>query len=361
MPKVALAYSGRLDTDICIWYLKNVRGMKVITFSANIGQPEYLEPLAERAVQIGAFAAHLADLREKFVHDFIFPVIKAGAVYQGHYHLFSALARPLIMQELLEIAREEGALKIAHGSHGAGNDALRFENILKDIAPEMEVIAPMNDLGLRGPADELAYAKEHNIPTPSEKGTLRNIEQNLWGANIQLHHLSSWEDVPRDAWNLTVPAAHAPNKPAVIELTFAGGVPTALDDEAMAPVKLIEHLTKLGGRAGVGWVDAIEDRIRPKKVREVYETPAAAIVHVAHRALEALTLAKNARQFTERMAGRYAELVYEGRWFSPLRRSLAQFYEELNRAIAGTVRLQLYKGHIDVLGATSPHSLHALE
>lgn len=361
MAKVALAYSGRLDTDICIWYLRNVLGMKVITFSANVGQPEYLEPLAERAVQTGAFAAHLADLRERFVQDFIFPVIKANAVYQGHYHLFSALARPLIMDELIDIARDEGATAIAHGGHSTGNDAMRFEKIAHDLAPEMKILTPLQDLGLKNTEDDIAYAKEHNIPVNTNKRVMRNVEQNLWGANIQLHECASWDPPPKDAWILTVPATQAPNRPILIEVEFEAGVPVGMDGERVPPVKLIEKLTKLGGRSGVGWYDVIEDRIRPKKVREVYEAPAAAIIHEAHRALEALTLEKNARQLTERMASRYAELVYEGRWFSGLRRSLAQFYEELNRPITGDVRIQLYRGHIDVLGAKSPNSIYRPE
>ena len=356
MPKVALAYSGHLDTDICIWYLKNVLGMKVITFSADVGQPEYLEPLAERAVQIGAFAAHLADLRERFVQEYIFPVIKADAVYQGHYHLFSALARPLIMTELVGIARDEGATMIAHGSHGAGNDAIRFERIAGEIAPDLKILTPLRDLGLASPADEVAYAREHGIPTPSIEGTLRNVEQNLWGVNIQLHQTDAWDDPPSDARLITTAPEEAPATPAVIELEFAEGVPVALDGEKLPPVELIERLTKIGGRAGVGWYDVMEDRVRPRKMREVYEAPAATIVHAAHRALEALLLEREPRQFIERMASRYAQIVYDGRWFSPLRRSLEKFYEELNRPIAGTVRLKLYRGRLDVVGARSPNS-----
>jgi argininosuccinate synthase len=356
MPKVALAYTGRLDTDICLSYLRNVLGMKVITFSANIGQPEVLEPLAERAVRIGAYAAHLADLRERFVREFIFPAVRADAVYQGRTPLFAALARPPIVEELVRIAREEGAGAIAHGSHGIGNDVVRFETLMRDVAPEIKILAPLRELGLNTSAEEIEYARTHSIAARPARGFLHNAEQNLWGANLRLPPCDPWDEAPRDARVLTVPPAQAPSRPTTLELELREGVPVGLDGEEPSPVALIERLTKLGGRAGVGWSDVIEDRIRPQKSREIYEEPAAAIIDEARRALEALVLEKEARQMIGPMGARYAELVYEGRWFSSLRRSMDRFFEELNRPISGKVRMQLSRGRIEVLGVRSPHA-----
>jgi argininosuccinate synthase len=358
MPKVALAYSGSLDTTICVHYLRHVRGMKVFTFSANVGQPEYLAPLAERAVELGAAAAHLADLREKFVREYIFPCIRANAVYEQGYFLFSALSRPLIVEELVKIADDEGCDCLAHGSRGIGNDMLRIENCIRAVAPAMRVVTPLVELGLRSPKDDLEYAKRTGIQFESEKQTVYNVEQNLWGNNIQLRDVKdTWEEPPKDTYILTVPPDDASARPTVIEIEFKNGDPVGVDGEEFGPVKLIETLNKIGGRCAVGRFDVVENRISGLKTREIYESPAAAILLTAHRALESITLEREVMHFKESLSQRYADLVYEGKWFLSVREGLDAFFMRINEKVTGTVRLSLCRGALTVTGRKSPHSL----
>lgn len=358
MPKVALAYSGSLDTTICVHYLRHVKGMKVYTFSANLGQPEYLAPLAERAVELGAAAAHLADLRDKFAREYIFPCIRANAIYEQGYFLFSALSRPLIVEELVQIADDEGCDYIAHGSRGIGNDMLRITNSIRAVSPSMKVLTPLVELGLKSPKDDLEYAKKNGIKFESEKNTVYNVEQNLWGNNIQLRDMKdTWDSPPKDTYILTSPPEDSPVKPAVIEIEFKGGIPVGLDGEAVSPVDLIESLNKIGGRAAIGRFDVVENRISGLKTREIYESPAAAILLTAHRALESITLEREVLHFKDSLSARYADLVYEGKWFLPVRQGLDAFFSKINENVSGTVRLGLCKGAITILGRKSPHSL----
>lgn len=358
MPKVALAYSGSLDTAICVHYLRHVKGMKVYTFSANVGQPEYLEPLAEQAVDLGATAANLADLREKFARDYIFPCLRANAVYEQGYYLFSALARPLIVQELLLIAEDEGCEFIAHGSRGIGNDRIRLDNCVRSLAPDAQVLTPLVELSLKSPIEDLRYAREHDIPIASEKAVLHNLEQNLWGNNIQVPELQdTWEDLPRDTYILTTPQTDATARPTVLEIGFEKGVPVSVDGEPLPPVKLIEMLNKIAGRCAVGRFDVVENRISGRKTREVYEAPAAAVLHAAHRALESITLEKELLHFQEPLSQKYAELVYEGKWFTPMREALDGFFTRVNERVTGDVRVSLLKGALTILGRRSPNSL----
>jgi len=358
MAKVALAYSGSLDTTICVHHLKHAKGMKVYTFSVNVGQPEYLAPLAERAVELGAAAAHLADLREKFVTDYIFPCIRANALYEQGYFLFSALSRPLIVEELVKIAEDEGCDALAHGSRGIGNDMLRMENCIRAVAPSMKVITPLVELGLRSPKDDLEYAKKTGIQFESEKQTVYNVEQNLWGNNIQLRDMKdTWEEPPKDTYILTVPPDDAPSKPVIVEIGFRNGDPVEVDGEELGPVKLIETLNKIGGRCAVGRFDVVENRISGLKTREIYESPAAAILLTAHRALESITLEREVMHFKESLSQRYADLVYEGKWFLSVRQGLDAFFSKVNENVTGTVRLSLCRGALMVTGRKSPHTL----
>lgn len=358
MPKVALAYSGSLDTTLCVHYLRHVKGMKVYTFSANLGQPEYLTPLAERAVELGASAAHLADLRDKFVREYIFPCIRANAVYEQGYFLFSALSRPLIVQELIQIAEDEGCEYIAHGSRGIGNDMLRIENCIQAVSPGMKVLTPLVDLGLRSPKDDLEYARRVGLRVDGETRAVYNIEQNLWGNNIQLREMKdTWEPPPKDTYILTVPPEEAPSRPASVEIEFKQGDPVAVDGEEMAPVKLIETLNQIGGRCAVGRFDVVENRISGLKTREIYESPAAAILLAAHRALCSITLEREVMHFKESLSQKYADLVYDGKWFLPVRQGLEAFFTKINEEVTGSVRLSLCRGAILVTGRKSPHSL----
>jgi argininosuccinate synthase len=358
MPRVALAYSGSLDTAICVHYFRHVRGMRVVTFSANVGQPEYLEPLAEQAVELGASAAHLADLRDKFAREYIFPCIRANAVYEQGYFLFSALSRPLIVQELVKIAEEEGCEYIAHGARGTGNDMQRIENCIGAVAPQLGILTPLVDLDLRSPQDDVEYARRNGIRFESEKKTLYNIEQNLWGNNIQLRGVyDTWEDAPKDTFVLTTSPWESPVRPTVIEIDFLKGEPKAVDGEELLPARLIDHLNKLGGRNAVGRFDVVESRISGLKSREIYESPAAAILVAAHRALESITLDREAVHFKEALSQEYADLVYGGKWFTPVREGLDAFFARVNEKVTGTVRLSLCRGALNVLGRKSPHTL----
>ncbi len=358
MPRVALAYSGSVDTTICVHHLRHVKGMKVYTFSANLGQPEYLEPLAEQAVELGASAAHLADLREKFARDYIFACIRANAVYEQGYFLFSALSRPLIVEELVKIAEEEGCEFIAHGSRGIGNDMLRIENCIRAVAPALQVLTPLVDLDLRSPLDDLEYARKAGIRFESERRTVYNVEQNLWGNNIQLRDIKdTWEEPPKDTYILTTPVPETPSRPSVIEIEFREGNPVAVDGEEMGPVRLIETLNRIGGRCAVGRFDVVENRISGLKTREIYESPAAAILLAAHRALESISLEREVMHFKESLSQKYADLVYEGKWFLPVRKGLDAFFAQINEKVTGTVRLSLCRGALTVTGRKSPHSL----
>ncbi len=358
MTKVALAYSGSLDTVICVHYFRHVRGLKVVTFSANVGQPEYLEPLAEQAVELGASAAHLADLREEFARDFIFPCIRANAVYEQGYFLFSALSRPLIFQKLAEIAEEEGCEYVAHGARGTGNDLVRIENCLGAVAPQVEIITPLLDLDLRNPQEDIEYARKNGIEFESEKKTLYNIEQNLWGNNIQLRgDHDTWEPPPKDTYVLTTVPSEAPARPTEIEIEFVRGDPVAVDGEALPPVRLIDHLNKIGGRNAVGRFDVVESRISGIKAREIYESPAAAILLAAHRAIESITLEREVLHFKETLSQKYADLVYEGRWFLPIREGIEDFFLRINQKVTGTVRLTVCRGSLVVTGRKSPNTL----
>ncbi len=357
MPKVALAYSGGLDTTICVHYLKEVKGLKVVTFSANLGQPEYLEPLAEQAVELGASAAHLADLRDEFARHYVYPCVRANAIYEQGYHLFSALARPLIVKELVNIALEEGCDAIAHGSRGIGNDRIRLNNAAKALAPDLDVLMPLEELGLRNTTDDVAYAREHGLLVENVGRTLYNVEQNLWGNNIQVGFKDTWEEAPRDTYLMTSPLDETPNKPVPVTIGFEAGLPVSIDGEGLAPVKLIEKLNKIGGRCGAGRFDVVENRIAGLKTRELYEAPAAAILLAAHRGLEAITLEKDVLHFKDGLSRKYADLVYEGRWFVPMREGLEAFFEKVSERVSGEVRVSLFKGSITVTGRKSPNSL----
>ncbi|HEU4332852.1 MAG TPA: argininosuccinate synthase, partial [Candidatus Eisenbacteria bacterium] len=275
-------------------------------------------------------------------------------------YLFSALSRPLIMQELVEIARLEGCDAIAHGSRGIGNDRIRLRNSGRALAPDLEMLAPLEELGLQTPSDDLAYAKEHGLPFESEKQTLWNTEQNLWGNNIQLRgKVDAWDEPGKDTYIMTVPVSAAPNKPVTVEIGFVQGRPETIDGEETGPVELIGKLNQIGGRCAVGRFDVIENRITGLKTRELYEAPAAAILHAAHRALESITLERDVLHFKDALSHKFADLVYEGKWFSPMREGLDSFFARVNERVTGTVRLSLFKGAISVTGRKSPNSLLA--
>jgi len=358
--KVVLAYSGGLDTSVILHWLKSTHGCEVITFTADLGQGEDLSGIEEKALKTGASKAYVLDLREEFVTDYIFPTLKAGAVYEGLYLLGTAMARPLIAKYLVEIAHREGADAVAHGCTGKGNDQVRFEVSVKALDPNLQVIAPWREWNLRSREDEIAYAKAHGIPLEGISGeSIYSRDGNLWHLSHEGGPLEDpWWEPDEELFLLTTAPAAAPGDPEYLTLDFEHGVPVALNGEKLSPVALIARLNALAGKHGVGRVDMVENRLVGMKSRGVYETPAGTVLYLAHQALEHLCLDRETLHYKELVAHKYAELVYYGLWFSPLREALDAFVDATQRTVTGTVRLKLYKGSCTVVGRKSPYSLY---
>ncbi|MDD4335264.1 MAG: argininosuccinate synthase [Desulfotomaculaceae bacterium] len=362
MPKVVLAYSGGLDTSIIIPWLKENYGYEVIALTVDLGQKEELEPLHEKAIKTGASKIYIEDARREFAEEYIFPTLKAGAIYEGKYLLGTSMARPLIAKKMVEIARKEGAEAIAHGATGKGNDQVRFELGIKALAPDLKIVAPWREWDIRSREDAIDYAGARNIPVPVTKARPYSLDRNMW-------HLSHEGADLEDPWNepldevllLITPPAKAPDKPTYVEIDFEQGIPVKLDGAALDPVALIDKLNEIAGRNGVGIVDMVENRLVGMKSRGVYETPAGTVLFNAHREMELLTLDRVTLHFKEIIAARYAELVYDGVWFSPLREALDAFVDITQKTVTGTVRMKLYKGNCTPAGSKSPYSLYNQE
>jgi argininosuccinate synthase len=359
MASVVLAYSGGLDTSICVHWLRHEKGMKVITFSADLGQGNYFEPVAERALAIGAESAHISDLREEFLTGYVFKALKAHAVYGNGYLLATALGRPLIAKGLVDLARENGCDYVSHGCTGKGNDQIRIEASVSALAPELKIIAPLREWDLKTREEEMEYAERHNIPVEVTKKHPYSLDRNLWGMSIECGVLEDpWEAPPKDTHILTTPIEESSNEPVELTLDFEGGLPVALDGEAMEPVKLVKILDKMGGKQTIGRIDVVEDRTVGIKSRELYEAPAATILYAAHGALECLCLSKDILTFKRALSDKYADLVYTGHWFTELRGALDAFFDSYQKYITGSVRLRLFKGHCTVTGVKSPYSMY---
>lgn len=357
--KVVLAYSGGLDTSVAIKWIQEKYGMEVITFTADLGNDPDLDSIRQRALAIGAAKALVADVREEFVREFVFPALKAGAVYEGEYPLATALARPLIARHLAEAARREGAVAVAHGCTGKGNDQVRFDVSVGSLAPELKIIAPVRDSALSR-EEALEYATQHKLPIKVTKANPYSIDQNLWGRSIECGILEDpWAEPPEDAFSWTRSPQATPDQPAYLEISFQAGVPVGLDGQALGPVELIARLTSLAGEHGVGRIDHVENRLVGIKSREVYEMPAAMVLLKTHRTLESLTLSKDQLRFKDMVAATYSDLVYNGLWFSALRRDLDAFVESTQRFVTGQVRVKLFKGTCAVVGRKSPYSLYS--
>lgn len=359
MKKVVLAYSGGLDTSIIIPWLKETYGYDVIAMAADLGQGEELAPLQEKATKSGASKLYIEDLREEFVTKFIFPTLKAGAVYEGKYLLGTSFARPLIARRLVEIAEQEGAVAIAHGATGKGNDQVRFEVSVKALNPNLEIIAPWRIWDLKSREDCIDYAEARGIPVPVTKDRPYSMDRNLWHLSHEGGDLEDpWNEPIRDLYLLGVSPEDAPDEATYLELGFEQGVPTALDGKKIAPVALLETLNEIGGKNGIGIVDMVENRLVGMKSRGVYETPGGTILYMAHQALEHLTLDRLTLHYKEQIALKYAEIVYDGVWYSPLREALDAFVNVTQKNVTGTVRLKLYKGNCTLAGVKSPYSLY---
>jgi argininosuccinate synthase len=359
MKKVVLAYSGGLDTSIIIPWLKETYGYEVIAMAADLGQGEELAPLQEKAIKSGASKLYIEDLREEFLTEFIFPTLKAGAVYEGNYLLGTSFARPLIARRLVEIAEKEGAVAIAHGATGKGNDQVRFELSVKALNPDLEIIAPWRIWDLKSREDCIDYAEARGIPVPVTKDRPYSMDRNLWHLSHEGGDLEDpWNEPKRDLYLLGVSPEDAPDEATYLELGFEQGIPTSLNGTKIAPVALLETLNEMGGKNGIGIVDMVENRLVGMKSRGVYETPGGTIMYMAHQALEHLTLDRLTLHYKEQLALKYAEIVYDGVWYSPLREALDAFVNVTQKNVTGTVRVKLYKGNCTAAGVKSPYSLY---
>ncbi len=361
--KVVLAYSGGLDTSVIIpWLKETYAGCEVIAFSADIGQREDLTGLEEKAVNSGASKCYVKDLREEFVTDYIWPVLRSGAVYERNYLLGTSMARPLIAKYMVAVAEQEGADAVSHGATGKGNDQVRFELTVKALSPALKIIAPWREWHIRSREDAIDYAKAHNVPVEATKEKIYSLDENLWHLSHEGGELENpWNEPAEDMFKLTVSPEKAPDKPTLIELEFEKGVPMAIDGERLPPVELIEKLNELGGANGIGRVDMVENRLVGMKSRGVYETPGGSILVFALRELESITLDRETMAWKDLVAQKYAHMTYNGQWFTSLKEQLDAYIEKATQFVSGTVRLKLYKGNIIPLGRKSPHSLYREE
>ncbi len=356
--KVVLAYSGGLDTSVAVCWLME-RGYDVVTLTADVGQSVNLEEKKAKALRTGAVAAYVMDLKKQFVNDFVWPALKANGLYQGTYPLSSALSRPLISQHLAWVAKNEGAVAVAHGCTGKGQDQVRFEVAIGALNPELEVIAPVRDWHFSREA-EIQYAKEHDIEVGASVESPYSIDENLWGRAIECGALEDpWNECPEDAFHISASQEAAPGEPENVEITFDRGVPVALNGQSMDGVSLILKLRALAGAHGVGRIDMLEDRLVGFKSREVYECPAAVTLIAAHRALETMTLAKDVLAVKKQLEATFAELTYTGYWFSPLKEAIDAFIDKTQETVSGTVRVKLFKGMATVTGMKSEKSVYS--
>lgn len=357
--KVVLAYSGGLDTSVIIPWLKENYNCEVIAMCADVGQGDELAPVREKAIASGASKVYIEDLTKPFIEEYVWSTLKAGAVYEGKYLLGTSFARPIIAKAMVEIAEREGADAIAHGATGKGNDQVRFELTVKALAPHLKIIAPWRLWDIRSREDAIDYAEKHGIPVPVTKKRPYSMDRNIWhlsheGADLE----DPWNAPQDDVYMVTKSPEQAPDKAAYVEITFDKGIPTAVDGVAMDSVTLLTKLNELGAEHGIGITDIVENRLVGMKSRGVYENPGGSILYYAHRELEYLTLDRATLHYKEQVAIRYAELVYDGMWFSPLREALDAFVNTTQETVSGVVRLKLYKGNIISAGAKSPYSLY---
>ena len=358
--KVVLAYSGGLDTSVIIPWLRENYGCEVIAMVGDVGQGEDLEAVAAKALRTGASKVYVEDLREEFVSEYVFPTLRAGAIYENKYLLGTSMARPLLAKRQVEIALREDAEAVAHGCTGKGNDQVRFELAYQALAPELQVIAPWREWSIRSREDALAYAHKYNIPVEASCENLYSRDCNLWHLS---HEGGPLEDprnpAPDSLWQLTVSPQAAPDQPEQVEIGFEQGNPVSVNGRRLPPVELVETLNTIGGRHGVGRVDLIENRFIGIKSRGCYETPGGTLLVTAHQELEALTLERGLFHFKQQVGLKYAELVYYGQWFTPLRAALDAFVTSTQVNVSGCVKLTLYKGNVTITERRSPHSLYS--
>lgn len=361
MKKVVLAYSGGLDTSCLIRWLKD-KGYDVIAYMADVGQGSDFKTYEKRALLTGASKVYILDLKKEFVEDYVFPALKAGAVYEHKYYLATALSRPLIAKHQVKVAQKEKATAIAHGCTGKGNDQVRFEVTAKILAPHLELLAPLRTWEFKTRDEEIDYAKRNHIPIDVSKKSPYSTDINLFGRSIECGVLEDpWVEPPEEIYVMTKDPLKCPNKPTYVEVEFEKGIPVKVNGKAYGPVELINKLNEIGGANGVGRVDMVENRLVGIKSREIYENPAGTIMHTAHRELEALVLDRETLHYKVQISHRYAEMTYYGLWETPLKHQLDAMVDKMQERVSGTVRLKLLKGSCDVVGRKSPFSRYNME
>jgi argininosuccinate synthase len=356
--KVVLAYSGGLDTSVAIRWMREKYGLDTIAVNISVGKERDFAAVRQKALDVGAIKALVIDAKDTFIEEYVFPALQADVLYEGEYPLATALARPLMAKLLVDVAREEGASVVAHGCTGKGNDQVRFEVGVNSLAPNLKIMAPAREWGMTR-EQTIEYAQRYDIPLPIAAASPYSVDENLWGRAIECGVLEDpWVEPPEDAFTMTKSLDEAPDKAEYVEIDFEKGIPVALNGKKLGGVALIEQLNELAGKHGVGRIDHVENRLVGIKSREIYEAPAATVLLQAHQALEAMTLSKPQLRFKERVAQEYADLIYNGLWFTALRRDLAAYVESSQRFVAGTVRSKLFKGSSKVVGRKSPFSLY---
>ena len=356
--RVVLAYSGGLDTSVAIPWIREHYDAEVITLTAELGQGRDLEEIRQKALKTGAEKSIVIDLQEPFIERFVWPALRAGTIYENQYPLATALARPLIAESLVDVAIEEGAGYVAHGCTGKGNDQVRFDVSVAALAPELQVIAPAREWGMSRD-QEMEYAAKHDVPVPNTKSNPYSVDENLWGRSIEAGILEDpWNEPPEDVYLITKSVADAPQHPAYLEIEFEHGMPVGINGGNLSGLAIVNHINAMAGEHGVGRIDHLENRLVGIKSREIYEAPAGVVLHDAHRALESLTLGKEQMRFKELVAQQYADLVYNGLWFSRHREDLDAYVSSTQEFVSGTVRVKLHKGSCSVVGRRSPHALY---
>ena len=357
--KIAVAYSGGLDTSVIVKWLQEKYDADVITVTGNLGQQKELVGVADKAYKTGAKKVYIQDLKKEFVEDYIFPALKAGALYEHVYPMATSLGRPLLAKALVDVAKREKCTAVAHGCTGKGNDQVRFEVSVMALAPELKVLAPLREWEFKSREEEIAYCERHGIPVSATKKNPYSIDENIWGTAIECGILEDpMVEPPQDAYQRTVAPEDAPNKATYVSIEFKEGVPTGLNGKKMDGVSLIEELNTIAGANGVGRIDLVENRLVGIKSREVYEAPAAVTLHFAHCELERLTLDKEVFHYKSKLSDDYATLIYNGLWFSPLKKAMDGFINETQKNVTGLVKVRMYKGNLTVGGRTSPYSLY---
>ncbi len=362
MDKIVIAYSGGLDTSVAIKWLKETYNAEIIAFCADLGQNEDLESIRKKALKTGASKVYVEDLREEFTKEYVFPMLRANAVYEGTYLLGTSIARPLIAKKQIDIAVKEKADAVAHGATGKGNDQVRFELSYYSLKPDIKIIAPWREWPLKSRNSLIEYAMQHGIDVPTTKEKPYSIDMNLFHVSYEGGILEDpWAEPPEDMFTMTTSPEKAPDKPLYLEIKYHKGNPTGINGEELSPYKILDKLNSIAGENGIGRVDIVENRYVGIKSRGLYETPGGTVMHIAHRAIESITLDRELMHLRDSFTAKYAEMIYYGYWFSPERQTLQVLIDETQKNVTGNVKLKLFKGNCQVVGRMSPHSLYSAE